>query len=228
MGRNVKRYRIAYCTTSKYKREEVGHIARGLKVSIPSKNGQIKLSIDEVFEFDFRPTEVTEILENDLSKMVYQKAIRAYEHVKVPCIVEHAGLVLADYVDGSYPGGLTQPMWDALTPNEFLREFGGAQRRVVARAVIGFCNGKNIRIFDGETAGILADEPRGARAFYWDTIFCPDNEDGTPGTFTYAEIADDPSQGLARKAQLSQSGKALQKFIQAIIDDGQVEVFRIR
>lgn len=226
MNNKKQRYRIVYCTTNKFKKEELKFIANERKVYFPSSDPISEVKINEIFEFEFRNVEVTEILECDLTKMVYQKTIRAYETLMVPCIVEHAGLVFSEYREESYPGGLTQPMWDTLKAEGFLRVTGGGGRRVVARAVIGFCNGKKIQTFTGETDGVLADAPRGSRKFYWDPVFCPNNEDGTPGKFTYAEIADDPNNGLARKAHFSQSGKALQKFLQSILDNEEVEMFR--
>jgi XTP/dITP diphosphohydrolase len=78
-----------------------------------------------------------------LEKMVRFKVESAYRAVLVPCIVEHAGLVLEGYETASFPGGLTQPMWDA-----------------------GYCDGMNIDTFVGETKGTLSPTPRGNRAFW--------------------------------------------------------------
>ena len=46
--------------------------------------------------------------------MVRQEVKAAYAQLSIPCIVEHAGLIFADYKDHNYPGGLTKPMWNAL------------------------------------------------------------------------------------------------------------------
>jgi hypothetical protein len=56
----------------------------------------------------------------------------AYAQVKVPCIVEHAGLIFDDYKDRSYPGGLTKPMWNTLR-DRFIEETRSANRGATAR-----------------------------------------------------------------------------------------------
>jgi inosine/xanthosine triphosphate pyrophosphatase family protein len=71
----------------------------------------------------------------------------------------------------------------------------------------------NIWTFVGETKGALSPKPRGKRAFYWDTVFCPEGF----GDKTYAEIVDEG--GLEKKLQVSQSIKALKKFMQHRLDN---------
>jgi inosine/xanthosine triphosphate pyrophosphatase family protein len=141
--------------------------------------------------------------------MVRFKVGSAYRSVRAPCIVEHAGLILEGYETKSFPGGLTQPMWDALEAAGFVASCSPLSTRAIARAVIGYCDGMGIKTFVGETKGSLAATPRGSRAFYWDTIFCPDGFDNR----TYAEIVGDDRSGLIRKLEVSQSIKALQKFM---------------
>ncbi len=68
----------------------------------------------------------------------------------------------------------------------------------------------NIETFVGETKGSLSKTPKGSRAFYWDTIFCPDGFQNR----TYAEIVGDGKSGLIKKLEASQSVKALKKFMQ--------------
>ncbi|MCD1643516.1 non-canonical purine NTP pyrophosphatase, partial [Aurantimonas coralicida] len=76
-----------------------------------------------------------------------------------------------------------------------------------ARAVVGYCDGKQTYTFSGETTGFIADTPRGSRDFYWDVVFCPDEGAG----MTYAEISDQPG-GLQKKIAISQSTKAISAF----------------
>jgi XTP/dITP diphosphohydrolase len=51
--------------------------------------------------------------------------------------------------------------------------------------------------------------PRGDRAFYWDTVFCPDGVGGK----TYAEIVGADRSGLLAKLRISQSMCALTRFL---------------
>lgn len=214
--------KVVYCTTSQFKREELRHFVEGQTVSVPTPTGNLDIKIADLFRIDFRAEELTEILECDLSKMVRIKAMRAYQRVMVPCIVEHAGLIFKDYKDKSYPGGLTQPMWDTLEAEKFLVETHGKNRPAIARAVIGFCDGKTISTFIGETEGVLSDAPRGKREFYWDTVFCPTLADGTSSR-TYAEIV--AENGLQAKAAMSQSGKALKAFVQTMVSSDKLRDF---
>src|ERR1700733_15807653 len=101
------RIKIVYITKSGFKKDENDVFVRTCTLS----NGQ---RIEDVFEFEIRRVPIQEILNVDLLAMVSAEVVSAYAQVKVPCIVEHAGLIFDDYKDRSYPGGLTKPMWDTL------------------------------------------------------------------------------------------------------------------
>lgn len=209
----MKKIPIHYVTSSKFKRDEnkvfceVARLSDGRRVC-------------DAFDFHIRDSIITEVLEVDLSVLVQNEVASAYQQVKFPCIVEHAGLVFEDYLGKSYPGGLTKPMWNALG-TDFVRETRSAGRRALARAVIGYCDGKSIHTFVGETAGVIADSPRGDRKFYWDTVFIPDCEDTEVFGKTYSEIVADPTLGLKYKLlNFSQSSKAMLKFLEFRLQNG--------
>ena len=166
-------------------------------------------TLGQLFDLEFREVPTTEPLLCDLEQMVRFKVGSAYRAVRVPCIVEHAGLVLQGYEGASFPGGLTQPMWDALGAELFVASCSSLTTRATARAVIGYCDGMNTETFVGETKGSFSKTPRGSRTFYWDTIFCPDGFQDR----TYAEIVGTDRSGLIEKLKVSQSIKALQKFM---------------
>ena len=206
---------VIYSTTNSFKKEEISEVCRSVLIDGPGT----KL-IGELFRFEFRDGKPNEPLERDLKEMVRHKAISAYKNLLVPCIVEHAGLIFQDYLPENYPGGLTQPMWDALGAERFIEETRGKGRRVIARAVIAYCDGLSVVCFQGDTAGTLAAHPAGNREFYWDPIFIPDSE-----TKTYAEICGDSSMGLKRKVVLSQSTKALTEFLRYRLRTGDPNLF---
>jgi inosine/xanthosine triphosphate pyrophosphatase family protein len=167
--------------------------------------------VRDKFEFEIRSVPIKEILEVRIETMVMEEVTKAYSEIKVPCIVEHAGLIFDGY--DSYPGGLTKPMWNALT-DRFIQETHSAKRPVTARAVVAYCDGKAVTTFVGETKGTIAESPRGKREFYWDTVFVPNDPSGKVTDKTYAEIVDDPALGLKYKmVNLSQSTKAMLKFL---------------
>jgi non-canonical purine NTP pyrophosphatase (RdgB/HAM1 family) len=199
---------LTYCSWSGFKKEEWDVAKRVMELA--SKPG---LKLEHLFELEFRNVQTTEPLLCNLEEMVRFKVESAYRAVRLPCIVEHAGLILDGYESASFPGGLTQPMWDALNAERFVASCTPLTRQAIARAVVGYCDGMNIWTFVGETKGTLSPEPRGKRAFYWDTVFCPEGF----GNKTYAEIVDEG--GLEKKLQVSQSIKAMKKFMQHRLDN---------
>lgn len=211
--------KVVYVTNSRFKREENAVFAEECALSDGRR-------ISEVFEFDIRPVPIQEILNEDLNVMVQAEVVSAYSQLKVPCIVEHAGLIFCDYGHKSYPGGLTKPMWDVLR-EDFVKETNSAGRAAVARAVVAYCDGKRVRTFVGERSGKIADSPRGTREFYWDTVFVPDDPSGRAGGLTYAEIVDRSDLGLAYKMrELSQSAAALKQFLEYRLASGPAELWR--
>ena len=199
--------RINYVTSSKFKQQEILEFVENCSLTdgTPIKGN---------FEFRLYPNPIHERLEVDIETMVKFEVKEAYSKIKIPCIVEHAGLIFDKYKAIGYPGGLTKPMWNTLK-QDFLLETNSANEEVIARAVIGYCDGKNIKTFVGETKGILSDIPRGNWNFYWDTIFIPD----TSTNQTYAEIVE--NSGLKEKLiKYSQSSKALILFLEYIRSSG--------
>jgi XTP/dITP diphosphohydrolase len=202
----MAKIRVVYVTSNQYKVAENAVFATTAKMS----SGIV---VGDLFEFEIRRVPIKEVLEVDLEVMVAAEVANAYGQIRVPCVVEHAGLIFQGYERQSYPGGLTKPMWDALG-DKFIEESRSAGRRAIAVAVVGYCDGKAVVTFRGETQGTIADRPRGSREFYWDTVFIPDDPSGAAGAMTYAEISDNPGLGLERKMALSQSSKAMMKFLE--------------
>lgn len=195
--------RVVYATSSQFKRRENEIFVRNAKLD--------GLDVADLFDFQVRDVAVKEILEIDLQTMVQAEATAVYSMLKVPCVVEHAGLIFVDKSAASYPGGLTKPMWNSLGA-DFVKETNASGREAIARAVVAYCDGSQVRTFVGETLGFLASTPRGNHRFYWDTVFIPN--DCKKANLTYAEIVDDPDLGLEYKViELSQSTKAMLEFL---------------
>ena len=154
-----------------------------------------------VFEYD-----VQEILHPDLSRVVREKALEAYRYLKQPCLVEKSCL----YFDGlrELPGPLGRIIWDAVGERmcDFLRK--GDSRLATARAIIGYCDGKQIRLYEGTTAGEVTKRARGDyNKSNWDPIFIPKG-----AKKTYAEM------GRERKYKTSPLIKAWRKFLKGFSD----------
>src|SRR5947209_8581291 len=151
----MSRPRVFYATTSKFKRQEFNEIL----LFGTYRDGAARPKIRDAFDFQFSDIRTEEPLEIDLIEMVKHKARSAYKQLLMPCIVEHAGLIL----ERQFPGGLTQPMWDELGADGFLKRTGAKGEPAIARAVIGFCDGMKIETSVGETKGTIALAPRGNR-----------------------------------------------------------------
>ncbi|NPV24097.1 non-canonical purine NTP pyrophosphatase [Bradyrhizobium aeschynomenes] len=201
----TKPIKIVYCSWSSYKKEE-WQLAKDC-LELASQPGK---TLGELFELEFRKIPTSEPLLCDLRAMVKFKIESAYRRTKVPCIVEHAGLIIEGYEHKSFPGGLTQPMWDSLDASKFVACCAPLGARAIARAVVGYCDGMNVTTFVGETKGVLSTTPRGDRQFYWDTVFCPDEAGGE----TYAELAEGGRAGLLKKLEISQSMRAMKLFME--------------
>lgn len=194
---------VNYVTSSSFKKEENEVFLENCCMPDGSK-------VKDHFKFNLYPLNIPERLEVDLEKMVQHEVREAYYKLKIPCIVEHAGLIFDKYSARNYPGGLTKPLWNTLG-DEFLEETNSKGSKVIAKAVVAYCNGKEIKTFIGETPGILADSPKGDRGFYWDTIFIPDAK----LNLTYAEIVKE--KGLEYKLiHYSQSVRAMLSFLEFI------------
>ena len=129
----MKAIKIVYCSWSDFKKEEWQLAKQHLE--LPSKPGK---KLGELFELEFRQAPTSEPLLCDLESMVKAKIASAYRQVQVPCIVEHAGLILGGYEDKSFPGGLTQPMWDSLDAEKFVGCCVSLSTKAIARAVVGY------------------------------------------------------------------------------------------
>ncbi|HEX5734312.1 MAG TPA: non-canonical purine NTP pyrophosphatase [Blastocatellia bacterium] len=146
--------------------------------------------------------EVQEILHPNIEVIVRQKAVEAYQYLGLPCVVEHGGIFMDDLP--GLPGGVGQIVWDAVGDRmcSFLRREDS--RGATARSVIGYCDGKRVHIYQGETRGEVAECSRGDYTFHWDPIFIPEGSDQT-----YGEM------GMEKKRSTSPVVKAWDTFLKA-------------
>ena len=142
---------------------------------------------------------ISEIQSNDMKEIALDKALKAFQQIGRPILVEQTGLLIKDF--GNLPGGLTQIFWDSLEADKFSEIFskiGSAE--VTAKTVLAFCDGKQIHTFEGEVDGHIVCPPRGNKAFQWDCIFEP-----AGFTKTFAEMGE-------KKNEISMRKKALEKL----------------
>jgi XTP/dITP diphosphohydrolase len=152
------------------------------------------------FDLEIVSHAIQEILHIDLTVIVRDKVLKAYRDLRLPCVVEHGGLQI-DALKG-LPGGLSKVVWDTVGDQlcSFLR--ANDPRTARAKSVIGYCDGKGVYTFSGETRGQISECGRGDYKFQWDPVFIPDG-----ATETYAQM------GFPRKKDYSQAAKAWSAFL---------------
>ena len=174
---------IRFVSQNRYKLEEFEQLLRDRGYTILTNN-----------------TKIHEIQTDDIDMLVEDKAIKAFNILGRPLVIEHTGLSIAK-VNG-LPGGLTQMIWDTLEGDAFGRLFGtppGNEAKAVT--TLAYCDGRKITKFSGEIEGEIVSSPRGDRHFQWDTVFVPRGE-----TETFAEMG-------TRKNQISMRRTAIYTFL---------------
>jgi XTP/dITP diphosphohydrolase len=150
--------------------------------------------------------EIQEVLDPDIKVIVYRKAIDAYDYLRRPCVVEHGGIFMEAMP--KFPGGVGQVVWDAVEDRMCMFLGKRDSRRATARSVIGYCDGRSVHTYIGETPGQIAQCSRGNYKFNWDPIFIPEGSDQT-----YGEM------GLEKKRATSPVVQAWKQFLEAQFPD---------
>jgi len=142
---------------------------------------------------------IEELQTEDVERLVRDKLIKAFEAIGRPLFVEHTGLYLSGL--NGLPAGLTQIFWDKLEAVRFANLVAGlGDVAVTARTVLGYCDGREVHLFEGAVHGTVPREPAGPADFQWDCVFVPDGY-----TKTFAEMGEE-------KDKISMRRKALDKF----------------
>ena len=141
-----------------------------------------------------RPLDLVEPQTLDLHEVVRSKAAAAFELVKTPVLVEDTGLELLGL--GGFPGPLIRWLLASVGASGICRvadAFGDP--RAVARCVACATDGSQTVVGEGAVSGTIAQEPRGAGGFGWDSAFIPDDGDGR----TYGEMNDEEKNAISHR-----------------------------
>ncbi|WP_316157934.1 non-canonical purine NTP pyrophosphatase [Cupriavidus sp. BIC8F] len=142
---------------------------------------------------------IEELQTEDVDSLVRDKLAKAFQAIGRPLFVEHTGLYLSGL--NGLPAGLTQIFWDRLQANRFADLVAGlGDAKVTAKTILGYCDGREIHIFEGAIDGTVPRKPAGPPDFQWDCVFVPDGS-----TRTFAEMG-------AAKDDISMRRKALDLF----------------
>lgn len=146
------------------------------------------------------PTPISEIQTEDMEELVTDKVIKAFDKIRHPVFVDHTGLYF-DLLNG-FPGGLTEIFWNRVKNLGIAKLIGQSDTPgVKAVTLIGYCDGKSVKIFRGELHGRVPESPRGPEGFQWDPVFQPNDF-----RETFAEMG-------IRKNDISMRRHAVNSFI---------------
>lgn len=176
-----------------------------MKIRFVSRNeyklAEAKVILDKVgIEIVPLKQTIEELQTIDASRLVRDKAFRAFSRIGRPLFVEHTGLRLK--ILNGIPGGLTQVFWDALEADKMSQLFGSDEEGTV-EAVTDLCyvDGRQFHEFKGTISGRISKAPKGPRDFQWDCVFVPDKFKQT-----FAEM------GCGEKNKISMRKIALDHF----------------
>lgn len=142
---------------------------------------------------------IEELQTQDVNALVRDKLIKAFHEIGRPLFVEHTGLYLRGLND--LPAGLTQIFWDRLEARRFADLVAAlGDDKVIARTVLGYCDGRQMHLFEGAIDGTVPRVPAGPEDFQWDCVFMPDGY-----KTTFAEMG-------TEKDEISMRRLALDKF----------------
>ena len=151
------------------------------------------------------PLDVEEIQAVEVSRVVREKAKRAYEALRRPLVVEDTGLYL-DALNG-FPGGLVKMLLERIGTAGICKMLDSFKDRgACAETCLCFYDGKSCKVFSGRAYGTITERPiRGIAPFGWNSIFRPRGY-----SKTYSEMT------IPEKNRISMRGKAALKLKRAL------------
>jgi len=157
----IKNTKLCFLSSSQVKMQEMKHLFEKRNIQISCVTYKIN-----------------EIQCLDMKEIVTDKVKKAFKVLKRPVFVEQTGLYIEDF--GGLLGGLTETIWATLGADKFCDFFGSRQNtNAKAVTVIGYCDGKTVRLFEQSLNGSISKMPEGNKEFQWDCVFIPKDESKT-------------------------------------------------
>lgn len=118
--------------------------------------------------------DLDELQSQDLKVIVEHKVRQAYEKIKSPVIVEDVSVELEGL--GGLPGPFIKFFIKNLSKQDICGLVNGRSRKMLVRAMFGYADGTQTKLFEGTLEGRVAEKPAGDGGFGsagWDDIFIP-------------------------------------------------------
>jgi non-canonical purine NTP pyrophosphatase (RdgB/HAM1 family) len=124
--------------------------------------------------------DLPEIQSLDLHEIIEHKTREAFKQVGGTVLVEDTSLTFKAL--GKLPGPLIKWFLTELNNEGLCKILNPYEdRTAVAEVCFGLYDGGELKIFEGQTEGMIADVPRGERGFGWDPVFIPKGSEKTWG-----------------------------------------------
>ncbi len=157
----LKNMKITFVTSNLGKYREVAAALEGIEVE------HVKLEIPEIQSLNQR-------------EVVLDKALKAVELLKRPCVVEDTSLFFNAYKD--FPGTFTKYIYQAIGFEGLFKLLDGKDRKAVFVTIAAFAQpGKEPVLFEGKLEGRIADSFTQARDKHlpFSQVFIPEGFDKT-------------------------------------------------
>jgi len=142
--------------------------------------------------------DLPEIQSLDLLEIIEHKTKEAYKQTGSPVLVEDTSLVFNAL--GRLPGPLIKWFLTELDNGGLCKILDGYEdRSCVAEVCFGLYDGKELKTFNGQTHGTVANSPRGERGFGWDPVFIPNGHEKTWGEMDTEEQEETSMRRVALK-----------------------------
>lgn len=124
--------------------------------------------------------DLIEIQSLDLLEVIKYKAIEAFRQIQSPVIVDDVSLVIHSL--GKLPGPFIKYFLSELGSEKICQTASDFDdKSALAEVVIGYYDGKEMKVFSGKMEGSIARTPAGKNGFGWDEIFVPNGYNQTRG-----------------------------------------------
>lgn len=138
--------------------------------------------------------DIAEIQSLDVEEVARDKAVKAYQQLSRPVIVDDTGMSIPAL--GGMPGALVVWFLDSIGPSGILKLLSGIPDRAASvSTAIGYADYRGVRVFIGTVDGTVPAAERGDNGFGYDTIFIPDGQQ-----LTYAEMTSDQKNAVSMRA----------------------------
>jgi XTP/dITP diphosphohydrolase len=149
--------------------------------------------------------DLPEIQTTEVEEVVKEKVMTAWNQVKSPLFVEDTGLYITSPPMNGFPGALIKFYYNKLGLKGISKMNGG--NSAYAESVIGYHDGKTVRMFKGTVKGTIATVPQeGPHGFGWDAIFIPD--DNNPDRLSFAQMTPEMKNSVSMRLKAAEAFRA--------------------